>query len=88
MYNACTIMYTHIRSQASDWNCCVKRLIPYSLHLTKMFTRYAYILINSFNQTLNKILKMTIFSLFIKDMHTYGKIARKKNPKSHVSNRL
>ena len=32
-----TIMYTHIRSQASDWNCCVKRLfvcttvhIPYS----------------------------------------------------------
>ena len=37
MYNVCTIMYTHIRSQASDWNCCVKRLfvcttvhIPYS----------------------------------------------------------
>ena len=27
MYNACTIMYIHIRSQASDWNCCVKRLI-------------------------------------------------------------
>ena len=26
MYNVCTIMYTHIRSQASDWNCCVKRL--------------------------------------------------------------
>ena len=26
MYNACTIMYIHIRSQASDWNCCVKRL--------------------------------------------------------------
>ena len=26
MYNACTIMHTHIRSQASDWNCCVKRL--------------------------------------------------------------
>ena len=26
MYNACTIMYTHLRSQASDWNCCVKRL--------------------------------------------------------------
>ena len=25
MYNVCTIMYTHIRSQASDWNCCVKR---------------------------------------------------------------
>ena len=25
MYNACTIMYKHIRSQASDWNCCVKR---------------------------------------------------------------
>ena len=24
MYNVCTIMYTHIRSQASDWNCCVK----------------------------------------------------------------
>ena len=22
----CTIMYTHIRSQASDWNCCLKRL--------------------------------------------------------------
>ena len=21
MYNVCTIMYTHIRSQASDWNC-------------------------------------------------------------------
>ena len=20
MYNVCTIMYTHIRSQASDWN--------------------------------------------------------------------
>ena len=26
MYNVCTIMYMHIRSQASDWNCCVKRL--------------------------------------------------------------
>ena len=26
MYNECTIMYIHIRSQASDWNCCVKRL--------------------------------------------------------------
>ena len=26
MYNVCTIMYTHIRSRASDWNCCVKRL--------------------------------------------------------------
>ena len=26
MYNACTIMYIRIRSQASDWNCCVKRL--------------------------------------------------------------
>ena len=28
MYNVhCTIMYIHIiRSQASDWNCCVKRL--------------------------------------------------------------
>ena len=26
MYNVCTIMYTHIRSQASDWNCCVKSL--------------------------------------------------------------
>ena len=26
MYNVCTIMYTHIRSQASDWNCCAKRL--------------------------------------------------------------
>ena len=26
MYNVCTIMYTHIRSQASDWNSCVKRL--------------------------------------------------------------
>ena len=26
MYNACTIIYIHIRSQASDWNCCVKRL--------------------------------------------------------------
>ena len=26
MYNACTVMYIHIRSQASDWNCCVKRL--------------------------------------------------------------
>ena len=26
MYNACTIMYIHIRSQASNWNCCVKRL--------------------------------------------------------------
>ena len=26
MYNACTIMYIHIRSQAFDWNCCVKRL--------------------------------------------------------------
>ena len=26
MYNVCTIMYTYIRSQASDWNCCVKRL--------------------------------------------------------------
>ena len=25
-YYVCTIMYTHIRSQASDWNCCVKRL--------------------------------------------------------------
>ena len=39
MYNVCTITYTHIRSQASDWNCCVKRLfvctpvhIPYSTH--------------------------------------------------------
>ena len=39
MYNVCTIMYTHIRSQASDWNCCVKRLfvcttvhIPYSTY--------------------------------------------------------
>ena len=21
MYNVCTIMQTHIRSQASDWNC-------------------------------------------------------------------
>ena len=25
MYNVCTIMYTHIRSQAFDWNCCVNR---------------------------------------------------------------
>ena len=24
MYNVCTIVYTHIRSQASDWNCCVR----------------------------------------------------------------
>ena len=30
MYNVCTIMYTHIRSQASDWNCCVKRLFVYA----------------------------------------------------------
>ena len=42
MYNVCTIMYTHIRSQASDWNCCVKRLfvcttvhIPYSTYHVK-----------------------------------------------------
>ena len=42
MYNACTIMYTHLRSQASDWNCCVKRLfvcttvhIPYSTYHVK-----------------------------------------------------
>ena len=35
-------MYTHIRSQASDWNCCVKRLfvcttvhIPYSTYHVK-----------------------------------------------------
>ena len=43
MYNLCTIMYTHIRSQASDWNtCCVKRLfvcttvhIPYSTYHVK-----------------------------------------------------
>ena len=42
MYNACTIMYTHLRSQASDWNCCVKRLfvcttvhIPYSTYHDK-----------------------------------------------------
>ena len=26
MYNVCTIMYIHMRSQASDWNCSVKRL--------------------------------------------------------------
>ena len=26
MYNACTIIYIHIKSQATDWNCCVKRL--------------------------------------------------------------
>ena len=26
MYNASTIMHIHIRSQASDWTCCVKRL--------------------------------------------------------------
>ena len=42
MYNVCTIMYTHIRSQVSDWNCCVKRLfvcttvhIPYSTYHVK-----------------------------------------------------
>ena len=42
MYNVCTIMFTHIRSQASDWNCCVKRLfvcttvhIPYSTYHVK-----------------------------------------------------
>ena len=42
MYNVCTIMYTHIRSQASDWNCCVKRLfvcttvhVPYSTYHVK-----------------------------------------------------
>ena len=38
----CDNMYTHIRSQASDWNCCVKRLfvcttvhIPYSTYHVK-----------------------------------------------------
>ena len=43
MYNACTIMYIHIRSQASDWNCCVKKTfcvrttvhIPYSTYHDK-----------------------------------------------------
>ena len=43
MYNACTIMYTHLRSQASDWNCCVKKTflcaqqshIPYSTYHVK-----------------------------------------------------
>ena len=42
MYNVYTIMYTHIRFQASDWNCCVKRLfvctavhIPYSTYHVK-----------------------------------------------------
>ena len=42
MYNVCAIIYMHIRSQASDWNCCVKRLfvcttvhIPYSTYHVK-----------------------------------------------------
>ena len=42
MYNVCTIMYTHIRSRASDWNCRVKTFcvrttvhIPYSTYHDK-----------------------------------------------------
>ena len=35
MYNVCTIMCPHIRSQASDWNCCVKRLFACTtVHIT------------------------------------------------------
>ena len=36
MYNVCTIMYTHIRSQASDWNCCAKRLFLCAQQFTSL----------------------------------------------------
>ena len=35
-----TIMYTHIRSQASDWNCCVKRLVCAQQSISLISTYY------------------------------------------------
>ena len=40
MYNVRTIMYTHIKSQASDWNCCVKRLFVCAQQSTSLISTY------------------------------------------------
>ena len=44
MYNVCTIICTHIRSQASDWNCCVKRLFVCAQQSTSLILLYKMIL--------------------------------------------